>query len=132
MRASPWSIAIVMLLLGVAALGFPIHHGVRPSAAAIVVALALLIGGGALFTRRREAFFIAIGGAIVTTGCAVIGLFTRQELGLPMPPLVSIVLGLYVCFRIVAARSALAPRQASAHDNSNDHRNDANDDASDS
>ena len=105
MRASPWSIGVVMILFGAAALGLgPITWS------AITLAVALGIGGGALFLRRPAMFWVALAGGLVAMAFGVAGLILRRPLGLPLPPIAGLLVGLYVCFRVVVARRGLMPR----------------------
>lgn len=98
-----------MIVVAGGSLLFANSHGVRPGLSAGLAAAALAAGGIALFIRRPTSFWIALAGTLVTVGCAVASFALHREIGLPLPPILGLVLGLYICFRLLFARSALRP-----------------------
>jgi hypothetical protein len=77
-----------------------------------VLAGLLVVAGALLFTRTRVAFYVAIAtGALVAAG-GVLALMHHPELGLAVPPALSIGVGLYLVFRTAIAASTFgAPRK---------------------
>ena len=98
-------------MLGLAAL-IVYHHAsghVLPGAIGVLLAVSLVIGAIGLFLRRRVAFFLALGAAILTFSVGAFGMVTGESLGLPVPPIVTLVAGLYMTLRTFLARDALGP-----------------------
>ena len=68
---------------------------------------ALLVGSGALlFLQKRFTFFVAFGAAALLALSGLVASLGHPELTLPVPPALSIVIGLYLCLRVVIARPA--------------------------
>jgi hypothetical protein len=111
-RPSPWSIGFVMIVLGGASILFASSHGVRPTATGLAVAGMLGVGGFWVMLRWRGAFFGAMAAAGFTAATGVAGFISHREVGLPLPPIVSLVAGLYIALRVLIARPALAPDRA--------------------
>lgn len=109
MRPSPWSIGVVMIVLGAGSVVFAGTHGVSPTASSVAAAAALSIGGVALLLRRPLSFWIALAAALVTIGFAAASFLIHREVGLPLPPIVSLVLGIYIFVRVLLVKSALRP-----------------------
>jgi len=87
-----------------------VHAGGALTLTESFASLPLLGGGVAMLLRRPASFYVAQAGGALTALAGAIGLFTHRQVGLPLSPLVVLVLGLYVCFRIAIARPALTPR----------------------
>ena len=85
--------------------------GGRPPTATLLVSAALLAGGISMILRRRFAFWIALSAGILVAGTGAAGMIQHREIGLPFVPLVSLVAGLYICFRVALAKSSLVPRR---------------------
>jgi hypothetical protein len=109
LRASPWSLGLVMIIFACGSLLVARSHGEQPGATAAVAAGALAVGGLALLLRRRASFYIALAAALTTVAFALVSFVTRRVLGLPLPPLISLVIGLYISFRLALARRAMSP-----------------------
>ena len=99
-----------MVLLGI---GSPLlgrqQPGFTPGVATVVAAAWLVVGGAAMMLKRRVAFWIALGAGLFVAATGVWGMVANRMIGLPFPSLVSLVAGLYICFRIAMAKSALGP-----------------------
>jgi hypothetical protein len=104
MRSS-WSLGVVYIALGglsVSGIG-----GHRPlGAAPWVIAALLVLAGALLFTRARAAFYFALAVAALTAVTGIIALAHHPELALPVPPALSIGVGLYLVFRTAIASPA--------------------------
>jgi len=101
MRSS-WSLGIVYIALGgLLAGGIGGHRlfGVVPWALAGL----LVVAGVALFTRTRPAFYFAIAVGAITAVPGVLAFAHHPELSLPVPPALSIGVGLYLVFRTAIA-----------------------------
>jgi hypothetical protein len=109
MRPSPWSIGFVMIVLGGATLLYANSQGIRPTAVGAIVAGALALAGFWLMLRRQGAFAAALIAGGLTAATGVAGFILHHPVGLPLPPIVSLVAGLYVCLRVLIARPGLAP-----------------------
>lgn len=109
MRSS-WSLGIVFVALGglsVSGIG-----GHRPLGPVPWVLAALLVAVGAfLFTRLRAAFWAGIVVGLVTAISGGVALAHHPELALPVPPALSIGIGLYLVFRTAIASSQFGPRK---------------------
>jgi len=104
MRSS-WSLGIVFIALGglsVSGIG-----GHRPlGAVPWILAALLIIAGGLVFTRTRAAFYLALAVGALTAITGIIALAHHPELALPVPPALSIGVGLYLVFRTAIASPA--------------------------
>lgn len=107
MRPSPWSIGFVMIVLGGVSLLVARSHGISPTATGIAVAASLAVAGFWLMLRWKGAFYAAMAAAGFTSATGVAGFLAHREVGLPLPPIVSVVAGLYVFLRVLIARSGL-------------------------
>ena len=99
---SAWSVALLMAVvagIGVSGWGGKVHSVAPYVIAGVIVVLAGLM----LVVPKRALYFALVGSALlVATGLVAWG--GHPELALPMPPLISIVVGLYLAFRAVIAR----------------------------
>jgi hypothetical protein len=110
MQPSPATIGIVMIGLGLIPSALALHAGGTVTLIGSFAALPLLVGGVAVLLRRPASFWIAQAGGAVTAIAGGAGVLSDRQIGLPLQPLVVLVLGLYVCFRIAIARPSLSPR----------------------
>ena len=101
MRSS-WSLGVVFIALGglsVSGIG-----GHRPLGIAPYVIAGLLVAVGVfLFTKLRAAFYAALAVAALTAVTGILALAHHPELALPVPPALSIGVGLYLIFRTAIA-----------------------------
>lgn len=101
MRSS-WSLGVVYIALGglsVSGIG-----GHRPLGAVPWILAALLVAAGAfLFTRTRVSFYVALAVGALTAITGILALAHHPELALPVPPALSIGVGLYLVFRTAIA-----------------------------
>lgn len=87
---------------GLSISGIAGHHPLGPAAWSIA---GLLVGAGiALLTQRPFAFYLALFAATVTAVSSVLPYLHHPELALPVPPLLSIVVGLYLIGRTAMLR----------------------------
>lgn len=101
MRSS-WSLGVVYIALGglsVSGIGGHRALGVAPYA----IAGLLVLAGALLFTRARPAFYFALAVAALTAVTGIVALAHHPELALPVPPALSIGVGLYLIFRTAIA-----------------------------
>ena len=109
MRSS-WSLGIVFVALGglsVSGIG-----GHRPLGPVPWVLAGLLVAAGALvFTRLRAAFYFALVVGALTAATGVLPYLHHPELALPVPPALSIGIGLYLVFRTALASSTFGARK---------------------
>jgi hypothetical protein len=75
------------------------------------VSAILVVGGLALFLRKPFSFWVAIVAAGVLLVSGIAGFLHHPELGLPVNPAISVVVGIYLCLRVVIAKSALSPKK---------------------
>jgi len=111
MRSS-WSLGVVFIALGgLSVSGIGGHHpmGVVP----YVLAGLLVAAGVFLFTKLRASFYAAIAVGALTAVTGVVALAHHPELALPVPPALSIGVGLYLVFRTAIASPAFggAPKK---------------------
>lgn len=103
---------IAMGGIGISGIG-----GAKPQGAVPWAVAAILVAGGALmFIRKPFVFWIAIACATVLAATGALALAGHPNLALPVPPVLSLVIGLYLCLRAVIARPHLAPRKPPAED----------------
>src|SRR5690242_12922147 len=101
---SGWSVGILMVAMGVLSVGgFGAQH--PPTKVGWVIAGLLITAGGLLFLRRPFAWYIGLGAAAVTLISGFVAQLGKPEWALPTPPLLAIVIGLYLLFRLLMARS---------------------------
>ncbi len=116
MRASLWSLGFVMIALGLLSVMMGRYYGVPLTVSTVSAAGAMVVGGAALLLKRPVSFWIAFGATALTVGMALGSMISQRAIGL-QPPIIPLVIGLYICFRLVLARSALRPRPPIADDN---------------
>jgi hypothetical protein len=107
--SSSWSLGIVYAALGalsVSGIGGHRPLGVVP----YVLAGLLIVAGLALFTRTRPAYYFALAVAALTAVSGVLALVHHPELSLPVPPALSIGVGLYLIFRTAIVGPTLRGR----------------------
>lgn len=106
---SGWSVGIVMIVVGGLGIG---GVGVHPAlgTAGWSLAVLLIASGTLLFLRRVATFYLAVFSSVVLAATGIAALSGHPELALPMPPPVSLVVGLYLCARLFIARASLVPR----------------------
>jgi hypothetical protein len=106
---SPGSLGVVFIAMGGLSLsGIGGRHPLGPVAWAI--AALLVLAGVAMLTRRAFAFYVALAAALVTATTGVLPYLGHPELALPVPPALSIGVGLYLILRTAIARAALGRR----------------------
>lgn len=109
MRSS-WSLGVVYIALGglsVSGIG-----GHRPLGAVPWILAALLVVAGALlFTRTRISFYVALAVGALTAITGILALAHHPELALPVPPALSIGVGLYLVFRTAIASPAFGAKK---------------------
>ena len=110
MQPSPLTIGVVMIGFGLIPPAMALRAGGPLTLVESFAALPLLAGGVAMLLRRPASFYVAQAGGALTAIAGAVGLLTHRQVGLPLSPLVVLVLGLYVCFRIAIARPSLTPR----------------------
>jgi len=109
MRPSYWSLGFVMIALGAGCLLMGRYYGVQPTVSTAIVAAALAAGGVALLFKRQFSFWVAIAAVGLTVAFALASMLSGRAVGL-QPPVIPLVLGLYICFRLVLARTLFKPR----------------------
>lgn len=110
---SPWSLGLLMIAMGgvgISGIGGQKPHGAVPYAIAAV----LVAGGALMFLRRPFVFYVALAAAAVLAATGGLALAGKPQLALPVPPALSLVVGLYLCLRAIIARPAMQPRKASS------------------
>jgi hypothetical protein len=108
MRSS-WSLGVVYIVLGGIVVS-PIGGHRELTTAAMVVAALLVIAGVLLLTRRGFAFWVAIAAAATAAATGVAALLGHPRLALPLPPALSIGVGLYLVLRTFMARASLGQK----------------------
>jgi hypothetical protein len=100
---SGWSVAILMIAMGALSVGgFGVQH--TPTAVGWAIAGALVCGGGLLFLRRPFAWYLGllVSGLTVVTG--LVAQLGKPQFALPVPPLLSIVIGMYLILRLLISQ----------------------------
>lgn len=109
MRSS-WSLGVVYIALGglsVSGIG-----GHRPlGAVPWILAALLVVAGVLLFTRTRISFYVALAIGALTAITGILALAHHPELALPVPPALSIGVGLYLVFRTAIASPAFGAKK---------------------
>ena len=109
MRSS-WSLGVVFIALGglsVSGIG-----GHRPLGAVPWILAGLLVVAGAfLFTRTRASFYLALAAGAITAISGVLAFAHHPELALPVPPALSVGVGLYLVFRTAIASPSFGGRR---------------------
>jgi hypothetical protein len=108
---SGWSVAILMIAMGALSVGgFGVQH--TPTAIGWGIAGALVCSGGLLFLRQPFAWYLglAVSGVTVATGFAA--QLGKPQFALPVPPLLSIVIGLYLILRLMISQKYFTKKPA--------------------
>jgi hypothetical protein len=101
---SGWSVGVLMIAMGVLSVGgFGAQH--PPTHVGWGIALILVGAGGLLFLRKPFVWWIGLGAALLTLGSGFVTQAGKTEWGLPVPPLLAIVIGLYLVLRLAMARA---------------------------
>lgn len=102
MQASPRSLALLMVLLGIMLIYFSRQSGAVP--APTYIAAGALCGAGAfLFSQRPIAYWVALGAGLLTFSLAILSALLRRDL-VPTP-IITGVMGLLVTMRVLLART---------------------------
>ncbi|HWE27946.1 MAG TPA: hypothetical protein VHB97_08080 [Polyangia bacterium] len=111
MRSS-WSLGPLFIVVGGIAVS-PLGTRTGPLTPVAIVIAAVLIAAGVLFlTKRPFAFWVGIVAAGLTALTGLVALAGHPRFALPLPPALSVGLGLYLGFRAVMARvAANTPRR---------------------
>ncbi len=105
---SPWTLGLVLIAIaGMGVSGIGGSRATEPAQWAIFGVL--VVAGLLLFIRRPWTFWVAIGAAAVLALTGVLAMLKHPELALPVPPILSIVIGLYLVLRAVIARPQMGP-----------------------
>jgi hypothetical protein len=110
MRSS-WTLGVVFIAIGglsVSGIG-----GHRPLGSIPWVLAGLLVLVGVLvLTRTRAAFYVALAVGALTAATGVLPFVGHPEWALPVPPALSIGVGLYLVFRTAIASSAFGTKKS--------------------
>jgi hypothetical protein len=104
MRSS-WSLGVVFIAFGglsVSGIGGHRPLGTFPW----VLAIWIITAGAFVFTRTRASFYVALATGALTAVTGILAYVGHPELALPVPPALSIGIGLYLLFRTGIAASA--------------------------
>jgi glucose dehydrogenase len=102
-------ITVGILMIAMAGLGLVPLGPNRASAGAAQYAIAgvLVVGGALLLMRQRWAFYVALGAAGVLIASGIAALAGMPQMALPLHPMISVVIGLYLVLRVVMAKKGL-------------------------
>jgi FtsH-binding integral membrane protein len=103
MRPSPWSLSLLMLILGVSLAYFARQSGIATPPATYISAGALIVGGVVLVVHRPVGLRVALIAALLTVALSLASFVMRREL-VPTPP-ITLLMGLLVTARVLLARS---------------------------
>jgi uncharacterized membrane protein (UPF0136 family) len=103
MRPSPWSLSLLMLILGVSLAYFARQSGIATPPATYISAGALIVGGVVLAVHRPLGLRLALIAALLTVVLSLASFVMRREL-VPTPP-ITLLMGLLVTARVLLARS---------------------------
>jgi hypothetical protein len=107
---SPLTLGIVFIAMGgLSVSGIGGRHALGP--VAWVIAGLLIAAGIALVSNRPFAFYLAIFAGAITAATGILPFVRHPELALPVPPLLSIVVGLYLVARTAMLRLVAADKQ---------------------
>jgi hypothetical protein len=116
------SLGVVFIALGGIAVA-PLGGRGAPGPVAIAIAALLVVAGVSLLTGRGFAFWVAMAAAAVAALTGLLAWTGHPTWGLPVPPLLSIGVGLYLILRTFMARASLGvkprsflPRDDEQHD----------------
>jgi hypothetical protein len=105
---SPLTVGILMIAMagiGLAPLGPEPRQPIGP--VQLAIAGILILAGVLLVMRRQIGIWFAFGAAAVLTGTGIAALIGARQFALPVPPAISIVIGLYLFLRVAMARAGL-------------------------
>ncbi len=107
---SPISLGIVFVAM--AAFAVAGLHGQRLGPLAIGLVVVLAAAGLLVMTGVRAAYYVGLAAGALT---ALAGICTWTGLGgarlaLPVQPIIAVVVGLYLCFRVAIAHKLFGPR----------------------
>jgi FtsH-binding integral membrane protein len=103
MRPSPWSLTLLMLVLGVSLAYFARQPGMVTPPTTYISAGALILGGVVLAVHRPVGLRVALIAALLTVALSLASFVVRREL-VPTPP-ITLLMGLLVTARVLLARS---------------------------
>jgi hypothetical protein len=105
---SPWSIGLVMIVMaGMSVSGI---DGVRPQGVAPWVIAGILCAGGIVMLLRPPwAMWVAVGCSAMLVVTGALAYLGHPGLALPVHPILSIVIGLYICLRSLLMRPTRPP-----------------------
>jgi hypothetical protein len=110
MRSSS-SLGIVFVALGgLAVSGVGGHRPLGP--VPWILAGLLIVAGVLVFTRLRMAFWIALAVGALTAATGVLPYLHHPELALPVPPALSIGIGLYLVLRTALGAATFGARKS--------------------
>lgn len=113
MRPSPYTVGLLMIFMaGIGVSGVASRQEV--GLGAFVIAAVLAIAGVLMFVKRPFVFWVGLGAAVLLALSGVAALAGKPELALPVPPALSIVIGLYLVLRVLIARPSLKSGAKSA------------------
>ena len=102
MRASPWSLALLMIVLGVSLGYFARQQGFDATPTTYVVAGSLIGAGLLTLLSRPFAMWLALAAGLLTIGASVASYPLHRDL-VPTPPITAL-MGLLVTARVLLAR----------------------------
>ena len=116
------SLGVVFIALGGIAVAPLVGRG-APGPVAIAIAALLVVAGVSLLTGRGFAFWVAIAAATVAALTGLLAWTGHPTWGLPVPPPLSIGVGLYLILRTFMARGSLGvkPRGFLPRDGHDEH-----------
>ena len=97
---------ICMGALGV----IPIGMRAKPTPIGWAIAGVLVATGALLFLRRPFTWWLALAASALTLVTGVLAQLGKPQWALPVPAVLSIVIGLYLLLRLVIARSYFQPK----------------------
>jgi hypothetical protein len=102
---SAWSVGILMVAMGGLSVG---GIGMQRQVSLVGWALAglLIVSGALLFLRRPFVYWLALAASILTAATGAIALLGRPSWALPVPPGLSIGVGIYLGLRVMMAKAA--------------------------
>lgn len=110
---SGWSVGILMIAMGGLSIGgFGAQHS--PTRIGWMIAGLLIGAGGLLFLRRPFVWWVALAAALITLASGFVAQAGKPDWSLPVPPLLAIVVGVYLVLRLVMARAYFSQKQNQA------------------
>jgi hypothetical protein len=100
------SLGVVFIALGGIAVA-PLGGRGAPTVQAMIIAAILVVAGVALLTGRGFAFWVAMAAALTASLTGMVAWMGHPAWGLPVPPALSIGVGLYLILRTFMARASL-------------------------